>query len=78
VIDDFDRSEGDKVDLSKIDSGSPSGSFDFIGDTAFSGTAGELRFHNQILSGDVDGDGKADFEIKVADVNTMHNSDFIL
>jgi serralysin len=78
LIDDFSHSEGDKVDLSKIDAGSSNGSFDFIGDTAFSGTAGELRFHNHILSGDVDGDGKADFQIKIADVNTMHNSDFIL
>jgi serralysin len=73
VIDDFSRSQSDKVDLSGIDN-----NLDFIGDHAFSGTAGELRFHNHILSGDVDGDGKADFEIKVSDVNTMHNSDFIL
>ena len=34
-------------------------------DDGFSGRAGELRFHNGVLSGDTDGDGRADFQIKV-------------
>jgi len=80
LIDDFSHSTGDKVDLSGIDavSGGSDNAFHFIGDNTFSGTAGELRFHSNILSGDVDGDGKADFQVKIADVSTMHNGDFIL
>lgn len=72
VIKDFSRSEGDLVDVSAI------ADFTFIGKSAFSGTEPELRFANNIIYGDVDGDGKADFQIKVAGVSTMHNSDFIL
>ena len=34
-------------------------------DAGFTGRAGELRFDGGILSGDTDGDGKADFQIKV-------------
>lgn len=70
VIEDFHN--GDKVDLSAA------GSFTFIGDANFSNTAGELRFANGVLYGDVDGNGSADFEIKVKDVNSMQQSDFIL
>lgn len=70
MIKDFEN--GDKIDLSAA------GSFTFIGDAAFSNTAGELRFNNGVLSGDVDGDGSADFQIEVKDVNSLQNSDFIL
>jgi len=73
VIVDFTRSQGDKVDVSGIDP-----DFDFIGNHAFSGTAGELQFKNHILSGDVDGDGKADFQVAINNMTTMHSSDFIL
>jgi serralysin len=72
VIWDFSHSQSDKIDVSAIDD------FDFIGSKAFSDTAGELRFKNHILAGDTDGDGKADFEIRVVDVSTLHNNDFIL
>jgi serralysin len=80
VIKDFVRSEGDVIDLSAIDAVSGGGDdpFDFIGNSAFSGTAGELRFNNHILSGDTDGDGKADFEIRVNNISNMQDSDFIL
>ena len=72
IIKDFSHGDGDQIDVSQI------GSFDYIGSQAFSHTAGELRFANEIVSGDVDGDGKADFQIKVADHNSLQNSDFIL
>ena len=80
VIKDFSRSEGDKIDVSEMDAidGGGDDVFTFIGDAAFSGTAGELRFKNEILSGDTNGDGTADFEIKVADIGSLKNSDFIL
>ena len=60
--------------------------FTFIGDADFSSTAGELRVSalegtdRQIVSGDVDGDGVADFEIEVQ-VEFSHSltaEDFIL
>lgn len=70
IIVDFDS--GDKIDLSAA------GSFSFIGDAGFSNSAGEVRFANGLLQGDVDGDGSADFEIKVKDVDSLQNSDFIL
>jgi serralysin len=80
VIKDFYRSENDKIDLSAIDAvkGGGDDAFDFIGTQAFHDVAGELRFKNGLLQGDVDGDGKADFEVRVADFNTMNNGDFIL
>jgi len=70
VIEDFE--DGDKIDLSGA------GSFTYINDNNFSNVAGELRFEDGLLQGDVDGDGNADFEIKVKDVNSLQDSDFVL
>lgn len=70
VIEDFD--DGDKIDLSGA------GSFTYIDDQNFGNVAGELRFEDGLLQGDVDGDGNADFEIKVKDVNSLQDSDFVL
>jgi serralysin len=70
IIKDFEN--GDKIDLSAA------GSFTFIGSAGFSNTAGELRFENGVVSGDVDGDGNADFQIEVKGVNSLQGSDFIL
>lgn len=70
IIEDFET--GDKIDLSAA------GSFTFIGSANFSNTAGELRFDNGVVSGDVDGDGTADFQIQVKDVNNLQATDFIL
>lgn len=70
IIEDFEN--GDKIDLSAA------GSFTFIGSANFSNTAGELRFDNGTVSGDVDGDGTADFQIEVKDVNNLQAGDFIL
>jgi serralysin len=41
----------------------------FIGNAAFSDTAGELRYDSGVLSGDLNGDGLADFAV------TIHGSD---
>ncbi|OED47973.1 hypothetical protein AB838_15380 [Rhodobacteraceae bacterium (ex Bugula neritina AB1)] len=80
-----DFKTGDKVDLSRIDaSGTDAGNqaFSFVGDTDFSGTAGELRYETLsdrlLLQGDVDGDGLADFSIAMMGLTDMQASDLIL
>ena len=42
----------------------------------FTGKAGELRYEHGILMGDVNGDGRADFEIKI--VGFFARSDVLL
>lgn len=66
---DFGAADGtnhDIIDLSLIDSNinlAGDQAFTFIGAARFSRVAGQLRFDGNSLLGDVDGDGKADFEI---------------
>jgi serralysin len=60
--------EIDLFDLARIDANTNrvgDQKFNFIGNAAFGHHAAELRFANNILSGDVDGDGKADFQVQV-------------
>jgi serralysin len=82
IIKDFSRGDDDYIDLRGIDADSThSGiqAFDFIGSHGFTGEAGELRFaSNGILSGDVNGDGYADFQIKVDGFTKMYSGDFFL
>lgn len=81
VILDFSRAEGDRIDLSGIDARSGAAgdqAFSFIGAKAFSGKAGELRYRDGIVSGDVDGDGKPDVLIEIANDHALAASDFIL
>ncbi len=79
VITDFSQSNNEKIDLSQIDAiDGGDDAFTFIGTQAFSHTAGELRFKNGILSGDVDGDGSADFQVQVDNHDTLKAGDFIL
>ena len=65
----LDLEVGDRIDLSAIDaiwSTVENDAFRFIGAEAFSGAAGELRYSNGLLSGDLDGDGIADFAITIS------------
>lgn len=80
VIADFAH-RTDHIDLTGIDADEGSrgnGSFDFIGRDGFSGEAGELRYANGKLSGDVDGDGSADFQIGLAHNPTLTEADLLL
>lgn len=77
----------DKVDLSAIDANTATGgddAFTFIAGSAFSGTAGELRFqstvaHEGFLQADVNGDGVADLEINFVSIgpNILVAGDFV-
>jgi len=80
VIRDFERGR-DVIDLARIDANERRAgdqAFDFIGGRKFSGDAGELRFDDGRLEGDVDGDGAADFEIVLRDVARLSASDVLL
>ena len=56
--------------------------FAWIGDAAFSGTAGELRFafagNTTTVTGDTDGDGAADFALWLTGQITLVAGDFVL
>jgi Ca2+-binding RTX toxin-like protein len=77
---DFSHAEGDKIDLATIDANTHKGgnqAFHFIGARGFGHNEGELRYKGNVLSGDVNGDGRADFEIHV-DVASLIKGDFVL
>ncbi|MDQ2092912.1 hypothetical protein [Rhodalgimonas zhirmunskyi] len=79
---------GDLIDLFGIDAveGGRNNAFTFIGNDAFSSTAGELRYENVTASfgdatyvfADVNGDGNADFRILLDGFFTLEDADFIL
>ena len=84
-IHDFDSAQGDKIHLSGVDSNSllaGDQNFSFIGSAAFSHIAGELRAYqsvgNTYVAGDLDGDGVADFVIRVDGLHNLQASDFVL
>ena len=75
---------GDLIDLLNIDSieGGRNNAFTFIGTDAFSNTAGELRYTfvgaNTHVQADTDGDGVADFELRIMGNFALEDADFIL
>ena len=81
MIQDFSRSQGDKIDLSGIDANtkmSGNQAFSYIGNDKFSGKAGQLQYKNGIVAGDVNGDKAADFQIDIANDHWLRAGDFIL
>jgi Ca2+-binding RTX toxin-like protein len=85
TIYDFSRSEKDKIDLRALDANTKKGgnqAFSFIGRKEFQDKAGELRIEKAkggtLVSGDVNGDGKADFAILLKGVSTLAKGDFFL
>ncbi len=81
---DFVRGQ-DKIHLQAIDARSGTArndAFTFIDDDGFSKQAGELRIVTQkggiLVEGDVNGDGKADISIFVANLSSLSSHDFLL
>jgi serralysin len=78
VITDF-TSGLDIIDLSLIDISPEAGTQHFHHiEGGFTGTAGDLRFSNGLLSGDANGDSKADFEIGLTGLATLDWSHDVL
>lgn len=81
IITDFKHGT-DKIDLRGAYESLPDFSrlieYTFIGNRAFSGNQDELRFSGGILRGDVDGNGTADFALKLTDVTTLTADDLLL
>jgi Ca2+-binding RTX toxin-like protein len=80
-----DFAAGDGIDLSGVDANTLLDSdqaFSFIGTGAFTHTAGELHYEkisgDTYLSGDTNGDGIADFMIKLDGVHTLSGTDLVL
>lgn len=85
TITDFKQSEDDIINLQIIDANSKTGTndkFKFIGTSDFHKVAGELRYSqssgNTYVSGDTNGDGKVDFQIKLSGEITLTSGDFLL
>ena len=84
TITDFSQADGDVIDLSAIDAiaGGDNDAFTFIGNAAFSGTAGELAVFeedgNTYIAGDVNGDGVEDFLIRLEGLVDLTAGDFVL
>ena len=89
VIVDFARSEGDKIRLTGVDANTNVANdqaFSWLGTGAFTGVAGQLHYalmgNDALVSGDVNGDGVADFQFKVLGVGALatplQGSDFFL
>lgn len=80
---DFAHAQGDLIDLSHIDAngaGSGDGAFHLV--SAFKGAVGDLLITGKAgswtVSGDIDGDGTADFSLNVLTQDTLVAADFVL
>ena len=83
IIKDFTHSQADKIDLIGIDANSKvtgDQAFSYLGSKAFDGKAGEIHYISGVLSGDINGDKVADFEIAITLVGTtsLVVGDFVL
>jgi Ca2+-binding RTX toxin-like protein len=85
LILDFSGAQGDTIDLSAFDASSTvtgDQAFTFIGTGAFTNVAGQLRLStsgpNQYLSGDLDGNGVADFVVAVRASDVIQVADLVL
>jgi Ca2+-binding RTX toxin-like protein len=83
-ITDFSRgadvSQADVIDVSQIDANTSllgDQAFVYVGAATFTNTAGELRYANHFLEGDVNGDSVADFRVQV-NLVSLRTNDFAL
>ena len=72
VITDFNGEEGDRIDLSNIQT-----AIKFIGSAEFSGSPGEVRFDAGILQLNTDREQNSDMEIELAGMQSF-SSDYLL
>ena len=84
-ITDFSKADGDRIDLSLMDADTAKAgdqAFKFIGAGAFTKVAGQLHVTIvngvPVLSGDLNGDGLADFQLHLPGTSNLQASDFIL
>jgi hypothetical protein len=78
--------DDDRIDLKSIDAKAGAGNqaFKFINTAKFHHKAGELHYkidtvnNKTIVEGDIDGNGKADFQIELTGQLLLHKADFIL
>ena len=73
----------DLIDLTAIDANgilADSPNFTYLGAAAFTGVAGQLRYSNSdgLLSGDLNGDGVADFAVELTSLPTLTVLDILL
>ena len=77
-----DFGQGDRIDLSALESQVSGGHLSFIGTQGFTGHAGQIGYYDDgkdtFVSGDLDGDKVADFVIKVSGHHAMTSEHFIL
>jgi Ca2+-binding RTX toxin-like protein len=84
-ITDFSHAQGDRIDLAGIDARftvAGDQAFSFIGTAAFTGVAGQLHYWHDagrtIVSGDVNGNRTADFNIILTGTINLVAADFVL
>lgn len=92
-IADFSQAEGDRIRLNFVDANTANGTaddpFSFIGTGPFTHVAGQLRYQQYaggpgaddditIIQGDTDGNGTADFAIRLNGLHTLVAGDFVL
>lgn len=85
LITDFSHAQGDRIDLAAIDARNNlvgDQAFTFIGGLAFSKVAGQLRYSASggitTVQGDVNGDGTADFSVRLTGSIALVAADFVL
>ncbi len=83
-ITDFSQAQHDVIELTRIDAvaGGTDDPFAWMGTAAFDGHAGELRYEQSgsdtLVTGDLNGDGTADFMIALTGLYTLTAGDFAL
>ena len=82
---DFTSAQGDLIDLSAIDARTNvagNNAFSWIGNAAFGNVSGQLRYvvdaGNTYVEGDRNGDGLADFAIRLDGIVALAGTDFVL